>query len=77
MAFGKKDDDRTRAEKVQTALDPGFVNRHWSLLDAGNGAHQRDVMRQYEQIKLTEQLIAEQRETNRLLQQLVDGSAAD
>ena len=68
--FGKGNDDETKAEKVQRLLDPGFVNRHWTPLDTGNGAHMRDVMRAYEQIKLTERLITEQVETNRLLRKL-------
>ncbi|ABS03179.1 hypothetical protein [Kineococcus radiotolerans] len=74
--FGKKDDDgdgKTRVEKAQKLLDPAFVNRQWSVQDAPS--HMRDVMRAYEQIKLTEKLIAEQQETNRLLQLLVDRQA--
>lgn len=58
---------RDTASKVMQVLDPAFVNRSWSVLDSGNGSRMRDVMRAYEQIKLTEALLEEQRETNRLL----------
>ena len=74
--FGKKDDTTdqpatTRAERLQAALDPAFVNRQWSPHDQGPAARQRDVARAYEQIRLTEQLVAEQVETNRLLGELL------
>lgn len=45
------------AKKVMQVLDPAFVNRSWSVLDSGNGSRMRDVMRAYEQIKLTEALL--------------------
>lgn len=69
MGLGRQasDETRERARRLQGVLDPAFANRQWSVLDAGGNGRMRDVMRSYEQIRLTEQLLAEQQETNRLL----------
>lgn len=61
---------KDKAEKLAGVLDPAFGNRQWSPLDAGPAAGMRDVQRQYELIKVSEALLVEQQETNRLLRKL-------
>lgn len=61
---------KDKAEKIASVLDPAFAARQWSPLDAGPAARMRDVQRAYEQIRVTEALLVEQQETNRLLRKL-------
>lgn len=62
-----------RAQKLQKFIDPAAAANQVSVYDAGNGAtaQLRQAERENKSLRLLEQLLAEQQQTNALLQALL------
>lgn len=74
----KKQRTMERAQKALKWIDPAAAQHVTSLADAGHGpaAGLRQAERENATLRLLEQLLAEQRETNRLLAALAERAPA-